>query len=217
MIVATYNIQRGRGLDFVRRLSRAIDVLSHLHADVIGLQEVVREPHGPRGDQAGDIARALGMNIVFQAARPHGSGLYGVALLSKHPIEDVDHVDLSVPKREPRVALRANVLRTTFFVCHFGLGPRERAMQAGILRSHLRAHHGPRVVMGDFNEWSHGPVAHALESELGVAKMVATHPAAHPILPLDRIYSDAPLSGVHAHRVGVARVASDHLPLVARL
>jgi endonuclease/exonuclease/phosphatase family metal-dependent hydrolase len=47
--------------------------------------------------------------------------------------------------------------------------------------------------------------------------MIATHPAAYPMLPLDRIYSDSRIAEVRAHRTGLSRMASDHLPLVARM
>ena len=40
-----------------------------------------------------------------------------------------------------------------------------------------------------------------------------------PLFPLDRIYWDRELAadGFHVHRSRLARVASDHLPVVARL
>jgi endonuclease/exonuclease/phosphatase family metal-dependent hydrolase len=49
--------------------------------------------------------------------------------------------------------------------------------------------------------------------------MRRTHPAVFPIFRLDRIYWDVELQGeaFHVHRSRLARVASDHLPVVARL
>jgi endonuclease/exonuclease/phosphatase family metal-dependent hydrolase len=46
-----------------------------------------------------------------------------------------------------------------------------------------------------------------------------THPALFPLFALDRIYWDGELEGeaFHVHRSRLARVASDHLPVVARL
>ena len=103
------------------------------------------------------------------------------------------------------------------FVCHFGLGPSERQRQAIMLRGILSAAPKPRIALGDFNEWTHGAVANALEAELGAISRVKTHPAAWPMLPLDRIYSDMPIEAAYAHWDGVSRVASDHLPLVAHI
>jgi len=46
-----------------------------------------------------------------------------------------------------------------------------------------------------------------------------THPAMFPLFALDRIYWDAALEGEEfsVHRSRLSRVASDHLPVVARL
>jgi endonuclease/exonuclease/phosphatase family metal-dependent hydrolase len=186
-------------------------------ADDIGLQEVVVEPDGPHGDQLREIAHALDMKGAFAAARPHGLGEYGVALLSRTVIENVREHDVSVPHMERRVVLEAMTAGRHVFVCHFGLGPRERRAQATKLREILSHAPRPRIALGDFNEWTHGAVAHALEAELGVIPRVVTHPAAWPMLPLDRIYSDAPIEGLRAHRGPPAGIASDHLPVVAHV
>jgi endonuclease/exonuclease/phosphatase family metal-dependent hydrolase len=49
--------------------------------------------------------------------------------------------------------------------------------------------------------------------------MRRTHPALFPLFQLDRIYWDVELEGesFHVHRSRLARVASDHLPVMARL
>jgi endonuclease/exonuclease/phosphatase family metal-dependent hydrolase len=46
-----------------------------------------------------------------------------------------------------------------------------------------------------------------------------TYPSTFPIFALDRIYWDSDLegAGLRAHRSRLARVASDHLPVVAPL
>lgn len=217
MLVATYNIQRGRGLDLTRDLDRTIELLASIGAEIVGLQEVVEEPRGPRGDQTRLIAESLGMYHVFQPARRLGRGHYGVALLSRSPISSSAGVDLSIPRREPRAAVHARIGTADVFVCHFGLGPAERSQQVSRLRAVLRAAGPRRVVMGDFNEPGHGPVARTLEAELGPRDLVLSHPALLPLFALDRIYSDAAVHGLRAHHTSVARVASDHLPVVAEI
>lgn len=219
--VATYNIQRGRGIDLARRFERTARVVEALEADVIGLQEVVREPWGPRGDQPGELGRRAHAEAIFLPARPHGSGAFGCALLTRLPVEEVTAIDLSVSGREPRKALcarlRAGASRVHVVVCHLGLGPNERRSQVTMLRAHLRRLDGTRVVMGDFNEPRRGAVTRALDAELGPAPIVVTHPAPLPLLPLDRVWCDAGVRELFAHRAPPARVASDHLPLVARV
>ena len=58
-----------------------------------------------------------------------------------------------------------------------------------------------------------------LRRELHGPRIRRTHPAPLPLFPLDRIYWDRHLlsDGFRVHRSQLARVASDHLPVVARL
>jgi len=105
---------------------------------------------------------------------------------------------------------------------HFGLKIRERVEQVeALVREQILSAGlvGPRVVMGDLNEWFPGPVGRALRRELHGPRIRRTHPAPLPLFPLDRIYWDRDLKseGFHVHRSRLARVASDHLPVVARL
>jgi endonuclease/exonuclease/phosphatase family metal-dependent hydrolase len=78
---------------------------------------------------------------------------------------------------------------------------------------------GPRIVIGDLNEWFPGPVGRLLRRELHGPRIRRTHPAPLPIFPLDRIYWDRHLvsESFRVHRSRLARVASDHLPVVAQL
>jgi endonuclease/exonuclease/phosphatase family metal-dependent hydrolase len=105
---------------------------------------------------------------------------------------------------------------------HFGLKIRERAEQVRMLvREHILHDEltGPRIVVGDLNEWFPGAVGRTLRRELTGPRIRRTHPAPLPLFPLDRIYWDRALGadGFHVHRSRLARVASDHLPVVARL
>jgi len=77
------------------------------------------------------------------------------------------------------------------------------------------------VLMGDFNEWHRGPITRELRVEFSspMRRMRRTHPAVFPLFRLDRIYWDRDLEGeaFRAHRTRLSRLASDHLPVVARL
>jgi endonuclease/exonuclease/phosphatase family metal-dependent hydrolase len=230
IVVASYNIHRGVGLDRRRDLDRLAAVIAETRADVVGLQEVIREEgdRDPRRDQATYLASLLGMEVVMGQTRSHGNGIYGNAVLSRLPILGSARFDLSRGLREPRGCLRVDVgvdgsQPLHVFNCHFGLAFRERREQLELLASFIRAGacEGPRVVMGDFNEWHRGPVTRGLRLEFSspMRRMRRTHPALFPIFKLDRIYWDVELQGeeFHVHRSRLARVASDHLPVVARL
>lgn len=82
---------------------------------------------------------------------------------------------------------------------------------------------GPRVVLGDFNEWTAGVTSRLLAGALrnvdgrGHLRRAGTYPALAPVLRIDHIYYAGTLELLEfaVHRTRTALVASDHLPLVA--
>jgi endonuclease/exonuclease/phosphatase family metal-dependent hydrolase len=227
LTIVSYNIHRGVGLDRRRNLDRIAEVIAETDADVVGLQEVIRERGPAHADQAAYLARRLGMTVVMGQTRTHGDGIYGNAVLTRLAVTGSARCDLSQGTREPRACLRVDLALEDralhVFNCHFGLALRERREQVDVLRSFIRStgQHGPRVLLGDFNEWHRGPVTRRLRLEFSspMRRMRRTHPALFPLFALDRIYWDVELEGeaFHVHRSRLARVASDHLPVVARL
>src|SRR4029077_9582156 len=160
LVVASYNIHRGLGLDRRLDLDRIAAVVAEIGPDVIGLQEVIREDGVAHHDQAAYLAEQLGMALVMGVVRPYRSGTYGNAVLSRLPVLGWGACDLSHGTREPRACLRVDLdvdgRPLHVFNCHFGLALRERRRQVDVLTRFLRdvaALAGPRVVMGDFNEW----------------------------------------------------------------
>jgi endonuclease/exonuclease/phosphatase family metal-dependent hydrolase len=228
VLVASYNIHRGVGLDRRLDLARIADVIAETKADVIGLQEVIREDGRDDADHAAYLAGRLGMELIMGETRAHGRGTYGNAILTRLPVVGSARCDLSWRRREPRGCLRVDlgVGGTTLHVfnCHLGLNFRERRRQLDLLGGFIAVSHqlpGPRVLMGDFNEWHFGPITRGLRREFSspMRRMRRTHPARFPIFKLDRIYWDLALEAreFHVHRSPLARVASDHLPVVCTL
>jgi endonuclease/exonuclease/phosphatase family metal-dependent hydrolase len=228
LIVASYNIHRGVGLDRRPDLERIAEVIREIEPDIVGLQEVVREPGPGHEDQAAWLADALGMALVMGETRAFGNGTYGNAVLTRTKVLSSERCDLTQGGREPRGCLRVdlavNGTAIHLFNCHLGLGLSERRQQLRILAGFLGESArllGPRVLMGDFNEWHPGPITRRLRREFvsRMRRMRRTHPSVFPLFPLDRIYWDAELEGeeFHVHRTRLARIASDHLPVVARL
>ena len=228
LTVGSYNIHRGVGLDRRRDLARIADVIAETKADVIGLQEVIREDGYEHADQAAFLARRLGMDLVMGETRAHGEGTYGNAVLTRLPVIGSARCDLSWGTREPRGCLRVDIAAggatLHVFNCHLGLHPLERRRQLYLLGGFIAVSHqlpGPRVLMGDFNEWHFGPITRGLRREFAspMRRMRRTHPAWFPLFKLDRIYWDVALEGrtFHVHRSRLARVASDHLPVTCTL
>lgn len=219
LTVASYNIHRAEGLDGRVDVGRIAAVLGEIDADLVGLQEVFTP-------QAEELARRLDLNLAMGVTRVCLGRPYGNAFLTRLPPTGHHVFDLSRPSREPRGGVRVDVLMgghpLHVFNVHFGLKIRERAEQVRMLvREHILHDEltGPRIVVGDLNEWFPGAVGRTLRRELTGPRIRRTHPAPLPLFPLDQIYWDRALGadGFHVHRSRLARVASDHLPVVARL
>lgn len=228
LTVLSYNIHRGVGLDRRLDVDRIAEVIAEVGPDVAGLQEVIREEGTAPADQAAYLAEKLGMELVMGETRAHGTGSYGNAVLTRLPVLGSERRDLSLGGREPRGCLRVDLdVRGTplhVFNCHLGLGLAERRAQLERLGAFIRESTrlaGARILVGDFNEWHRGPITRGLRREFSspMRRLRRTHPAMFPLFALDRIYWDVELQGdeFHAHRSRSARVASDHLPVVARL
>jgi endonuclease/exonuclease/phosphatase family metal-dependent hydrolase len=78
-------------------------------------------------------------------------------------------------------------------------------------------------MLGDFNDWTQGPVSRLLAGHLVSADLMAhlkrrrTYPGFLPMVHLDHIFFDASLQleSLKLLRSRTALVASDHLPLIA--
>jgi endonuclease/exonuclease/phosphatase family metal-dependent hydrolase len=228
--VATYNIHRGRGMDRRVRLERITAVLATIDPDVVALQEVIGPGLSGTG-QAEALGAGLGMGWVMAATRELRRHQFGNVVLSRYPIRDHTQIDLSWKTCEPRCAQRvavdlgaAGVLNV--YNAHLGTALLERRYQAPRLSEwiHDRRVTGPRIVLGDFNEWGRGLVADVLaEGGLNSIDLYPhlrrrrTYPGFFPVLHLDHIYfsGQVEIRRVELPRTRLALVASDHLPLVA--
>ena len=226
--IATYNIHRCRGLDGRTRPDRIAEVISRIDADIIALQEVVGA--GPRGGgHAEALGAALGMGWVMAPARQLRGHTFGNAVLSRLPITGHVAHDLSWKTCEPRRLQRVDVAvdggALHVFNVHFGTAILERRHQAERLAAIVsdRRVAGPKLVVGDFNEWMRGHATALLSERLNSVDLRnhlrrrRTYPGVFPILHLDHIYYAGKLevTGIELARTPLTLVASDHLPLVA--
>ena len=232
--IVTYNMHKGiGGLDRRYRLERIIESISGYNPDLLLLQEVDDGVPRSNGDcQFELIAAALGMNhAAYQRNVRLKRGHYGNAILSRFPLNDIEHLDLSIPLKKRRRALVVHcklMIRThqrTLLVAnlHLGLAGFERKIQLRrILQSATVQHthrHTPTIIGGDFNDvWD--TLGKRVMQPAGFASAghhIRTFPAAFPARALDHIYyrGDLQLDHAFAGRSKVAKAASDHLPLVA--
>jgi len=221
--IASYNIHECIGRDGRVDPHRIAAVLVELDADVIALQEL-RSPDGAVRTLE-FLAERTGMFAVEGPTMLKAGASYGNALLSRTEPLDARGIDLSVPGREPRGALDVRLpvagrcLRVV--ATHLGLRPAERRSQVRRLLDHLAADRSEALVlMGDLNEWFlWGRPLRWLHAVFRETPSPATFPAGRPLFALDRLWvrPRALLGTLSVHRSAAARVASDHLPLVATL
>jgi len=219
--VATYNVHSGVGLDRRFRPERIVDVIDELHADVVALQEVLSPVRG--FDVHAHFRETTGFHLVVMTTMQLAGGTFGNAVLSRWPIVALVEHGLTVGNREPRGAIDATIGRDSgelrVIATHLGLRAAERSEQLSRLIELVKAMPDmPTVLAGDFNMTrgrSRELRAHA--AHLGKHNALATFPSIAPVLPLDRIFAlhGASIVDVAVHRSRRARVASDHLPLVA--
>jgi endonuclease/exonuclease/phosphatase family metal-dependent hydrolase len=227
--IATYNIHRSRGMDRRTRPERIAAVLATIDPDIVALQEVIG-PGRPGPGHAEELGAALGMGWVMAPTRELRQRQFGNVVLSRFPIREHSRIDLSWKTCEPRCSQRVaidlgEVGLLQVYNVHLGTALLERRYQAPRLENwiHDRRVPGPKIVLGDFNEWSRGLVADVLAERMNSLdlfphlKRRRTYPGFFPVLHLDHIYFSGPIDirKVELPRTRLALVASDHLPLVA--
>ena len=239
--VATYNIHKGvRGIGATKRLEIHNLVLGveALDADLVFLQEVRlhhardaqhfarRSVHWPDQGQAHFLAPE-GYEVAYRTNAITKHGEHGNALLSRWPIGEIGHRDVSDHRFEQRGLLHVPVDWHGVRV-HFGLSHSRRMRQAlGLVEfvNDESPRDEPVLIAGDFNDWGEklddpmhrGGLVRALNPDERAPKR-ATFPSRAPIFALDRIY----MRGFRCEATMVPRGSawarmSDHLPYVAEL
>jgi endonuclease/exonuclease/phosphatase family metal-dependent hydrolase len=231
--VASYNVHKCRGIDRRIRPDRIAKIIRHLDADVIAIQEILNvDSEQPELGQARYLAERLDdYQWCFGENRILRGGPYGNMTLSRLPIRFCHNYDVTWKRRERRGCLRLDVSCASILVhvfnVHLGTGFLERRQQARrLLSSDILKHEelrGPKIVAGDFNEWTRGLASRLMGSafqSIELRKFLRyrrTYPGLMPFLHLDQVYFDnrVHLQKFHLHRSREALIASDHLPLVA--
>ena len=235
--VLTYNVHRCIGTDRVLDVGRVADVIAAHSPDIVALQELdVGRARTGGVDQAHQLAKRLGMAFHFNAALKVEEEQFGDAVLTALPERLVKAGPLPGHPRftrlEPRgaiwVAVQAADVELQVINTHLGLVPREQQLQAAALVGPdwlgAAPATAPAIVLGDFNATARTLAYRALAGRLSECRRAArpsatpTFPARMPVLAIDHVF----VRGLTVERVttptsAMARVASDHLPLVVDL
>lgn len=238
--IATYNIHRAIGLDRRFKPQRIIDILNEIDADIVLLQEVDEGvPRSRELNLAKEISGAcgyphyaLGHNVSLR------KGYYGNATLSRFPIVRERNINLTIDNKKRRgcqhttLHVNNNSHHKEFdvFNLHLGLSAKERQKQAGLLMHSSEygqlEKHMPCMIAGDFNDWRSLLRAFFVEgmgfkcatdkSTLRGEVALKTFPSFAARGGLDRVYYKGRLKFINVSRYTkkVAKIASDHLPVV---
>lgn len=234
--VLVYNIRAGKDMAGVENLPRVAELVRRTGADVVLLQEVDRmtQRSGP-ADQPAILARLTGFDVTFGRTISFQGGDYGIALLSRWPIQLDTIIPLAVTgsaaDREQRGVLRAVIDAPGGAIAllntHLDASGEDawRLQEiAGVLRvADLERQSGlPLLIGGDFNARPESPIHESLRgagfrdawAQCGTGESL-TFPANAPDRRIDYLYLGG---GV---RCTEARVlpdeVSDHRALLVRV
>ncbi len=230
----TYNVHSCIGTD--RRLApeRIAEMIAAVEPDIIGLQELdVGRKRTGGIDQAHAIAEILKMQHHFHAALDVEEERYGDAILTALPAEIVKAGPLpSLGEQRGALWIEVDVgdRRLQVFNTHLGLRRIDRMRQAEVLlgpewlgNDRLNGH--PTILLGDFNSIPSSPPYRRLAGALTdvrthmAGQLRPTFPSRFPLLRLDHIFVSKDVAVVEAKVIStpLAKLASDHLPLVATI
>lgn len=194
-----------------------------MNADVIALQEV--ETGKGDLDFLKKLSSETGMHSIPGPTMLVDNGQFGNAIVTRKNIVDVQRYDISVSDREPRGAICVKTEHGGEIICivatHLGLLPGERRSQIKKILEIIEQKQADTVVlMGDLNEWFlWGRPLRWLRRHFGKTPNPATFPSRFPLFALDRIWVEpaSRLKAVRLYSTELAKIASDHLPLLASL
>lgn len=237
--ILTYNVHRWMGTDRQIAPARIADVIASCEPDIVALQEVRVGRSRPGAiDQAAAVADRLGMTLHFQPTIRVFGEQFGIAVLTRHGSRVVRSGRLpslsNGPSLEKRSALwvRVDVGGRALNVvnAHLSLRSRERLHQAQALVGPDWMGHpdcaDPAILLGDFNAPPQSRSYRLFASRLKDAQLSnpngepqATFHTRAPVLRLDHVFVTPAVQVVAAApvRTPLARIASDHFPLMAEV
>jgi endonuclease/exonuclease/phosphatase family metal-dependent hydrolase len=194
-----------------------------MEADILALQEVdVRTRRGDFVDQPAELAAALGFQYVFAASIHWDEGHYGLAVLSRWPLVNVQKHRLdSTPEAEPRIVLDATVCAggrpLRLFNLHADRRTASRALGLAHLKRIVQDEIGRGiVVLGDLNEYPDAPGVGSLIAA-GLVDLSAASQNTVGVGRVDYLLVDEPLTRIASPARVWPTDKSDHHALLTDL
>ncbi len=238
--VMSYNVYGC--VDAHRRINlpRIVQIIDDISPGIVALQEVdFEKPLSANRNQARSISERLGLDFCYEPLEKMGRHAFGLAILSRHPLEKPAftllpnlHASLNMRKRGAlRALIRTPIGEIDFINTHLSVFRIERYLQlrAVLQWSDLarRSRERPVIFCGDLNakpgSLSYRSVTRYLTDVQKAPNLSSrpepTFPAKVPTFRIDHIFIS------HHYRIDHCKVvrnaltieASDHLPLMAEL
>ncbi len=240
IVVMTYNMRQGIGGDGRLGIERIAKVIEEANADIVALQDsdTARISTGNL-----DAIRFLSVRLGYYEAYgpPTRDQIFGVSILSRFPILRWETILLPSLEAQ-RVMVWADVqvgpqtLRV--YATHFGDIDEERPLQARFVRTMTISAPSPRILLGGINSQAleYCPGEGCSESAYNVLASVWTDawtaagrsltdsagftwPAASPAIRVDYVFLGPGMAvdSIEAPRNPLTQIASDYLPVIARV
>ncbi|MFW5793697.1 MAG: endonuclease/exonuclease/phosphatase family protein [Bacteroidota bacterium] len=223
----SYNIHHGHDTDNNDKLNEMAKLIKKSDADIVGLQEVDSICfRSGQIDQAKKLAEFTGMHFEFVRHFAFDGGAYGMALLSKYPISDVQNHRLPATGNQKTVAfLTAEVHVSTTLSLLVGVAhldyrnANSRLRQANLILDIYKNNTDPAVLMGDINaEPGSKETSLLLDYFIDTQPDVLnTFPAEKPVKKIDYIFIDKTLKTKIIKREVLNATYSDHLPILSTI
>lgn len=230
MRLLSWNIHKGiGGRDRRYSLQRIIDCIDHERPDLVCLQEVDRlVGRSDFDDQPRLLGQSLNLQSTFQANVPVSNGTYGNLILSRWAVGSTHRISLKRGIRKSRGAQLIHVETPEGVLhlvnTHLGLDERERHWQIDFLLEHELFQSSsviPTFIAGDFNDWRNtlaeqSLANHGFQQVTSPPSDYRSFPSWLPVGGLDKVFvrGEVTTERVKVVRTSLARVASDHLPIV---
>jgi len=205
-------------------------VINKYKPDVVALQEVDVNTKRSGVNEASLLAEKTKMNFYFARAIDYDGGQYGVAILSRQPLNGGTTYPLPTAagtNGEPRVLstawIEVNGKKIVLACTHLDAQRNDtnRVLQINALTGILAKETSPVIIAGDLNATAGGPVIDVLDQHFTrtcAQNCGFTIPVEVPNKTIDFI-AFKPGNGfsVVSHTVIDEKYASDHLPVIATL
>jgi len=226
----SYNIHVGVGMDKKLDLQRIADVINKEQPDLVGLQEVDRGVKRTEGkDEIAELAKLTRMDYAFAHNLDYQGGQYGVAILSRFLIKNIDH-RMFENKREAerrgmlRIEVELDGKIVNFVTTHLDYQYEDgRVFETEQVLKFLEGVSGPIIFVADMNDEPTGEAYKLILSKFDDAWIQSkakgdgfSYPADEPKKRIDYVFYGKDEFKSKRAKV-VETLASDHVPVVAEL